>query len=158
MAALWFYRPHGLIGKAISSVIGGEWVHVGIQHAVADVAVLTEAHPVRGVYCIPLSRATDPDKAIHFDVPDAWTSRWLIDRWGVRYSWLDAVAFASPLAVHSSLSRRQVICSGLVVEFVRGANAAGYKGITLDLPDDRPADRVSPTELFNAIRVPGSTT
>lgn len=152
MPALWFYRPHGIVGRVVSRVLRGDWVHVGIQHAVADVTVLTEAHPIKGVYCIPISRAVDPDYKVVCNIPDHWTANWLAQRWGVRYSWLDALAFASPRPVHRDLNPRQVVCSGLVVEYIRDANKAGYRDITLDLPTSIPADRVDPDMLFKAVR------
>ncbi len=92
MAAFWFYRPRRIVDRITSTFHRHPvMTRVGIQHAVSDVAVLTESDPHRGVWCSPVSRVQTPDAVIQIEIPDAFLTTWLISRWGVRYSWMRVV-------------------------------------------------------------------
>lgn len=153
MAELWFYRPHGVIGKTVAWVTQGDFAHVSIMHSVADISVVTEAHPIKGVWCSPVSRVRKPDVRIFVDVDDAWTTRWLVNKWGVQYGWIDALAFTVP-SYRKEADRRGVICSELVGLFVLDAAAdvvAAKSAIPTTwvskLTDGPPLARVSPSLL-----------
>jgi hypothetical protein len=92
MAEIWFYRPRSFVGRAVAYVTRGQFSHVSIMHGVADVAVVTEAHAVKGVWCQQADRVNTPDIRIPVDVSDAWATRWLVAKWGVQYGWMDALA------------------------------------------------------------------
>src|SRR5574343_1975351 len=126
MLALWFYRPHNIVGQAVAFFTRGEWAHVGVVHAVTDVAVMTEAHPTRGVYCRPVSKVRKPDASFHLDIPDDWATKWLVERWGMRYGWFDAAALSVPSSHTPFYNHDGVICTELVVRLLQDAACAGH--------------------------------
>lgn len=120
MAALWFYRPTRMWRKALTPILG-EWSHVGIAHTVADLAVLTEAHPIIGVWCSVQSRVTAPDAKVLVDIPDEFTTRWLVQRWGVKYDWYNPADLPSHPRV-----KTHIWSSRLAHMFLVDANKAGF--------------------------------
>lgn len=120
MAALWFYRPTRLWRKALSTIMG-TWSHVGIAHTVADLAVLTEAHPIIGVWCSAQSRVTPPDARVLVDIPDEFTARWLVQRWGVKYDWYHPADLPS-----TPRTKMHIWSSRLAHMFLVDAHKAGF--------------------------------
>ncbi len=151
MAEIWFYKPHNLIGRIVSAVTRGPFAHVGIMHVVADVAVMTEAHALKGVWCSALSRVRKPDEALSVDISDAWAAQWLIKKWGVRYGWLDALAFATP--TNDEVDAKGVICTELIATFLEDAAADPSAKATIPaawlaaLKQNKPYARLSPSKL-----------
>jgi hypothetical protein len=96
MAEIWFYAPGTWAGSAMSAISGASYTNVGILHVVADLTVVTEAHPRKGVWCSARSKVRPPTHTVHVSVDDAWATRWIVQRWGVHFSWIDAAAFAYP--------------------------------------------------------------
>lgn len=122
MAEVWFYTPHNWIGKAVTKIAGGRFSHVSIMHTVADLTVVTEAHALKGVWCSSRSRVREPQHRVSIPVDDAWATRWMVQRWGVQYGWIDALAFAVP-SYQKEIDRRGVICTELVALFICDAVA-----------------------------------
>jgi hypothetical protein len=122
MAELWFYKPHNLLGRIVSAVTRGPFAHVGIMHCVADLTVVTEAHLVKGVWCSPISRVHKPQHRVSVVIDDAWTTRWLVNKWGVSYGWIDALAFTVP-SYKKEIDKRGVICTELIGQFLIDASA-----------------------------------
>lgn len=151
MAAIWFYKPHNVVGSIVSYVTGGQWAHVGIQHSVTDLAVFTEASHRKGVVCTVVNRTRAPDEAIPVNVPDEWLTRWLVQRWGVRYGWLDALAFAVP-SYHKEMDRKGVICTELVSNMIVDASLDGIFIKGVDKLSTMPDYRISPTVLYDILK------
>ena len=121
MAEIWFYTPNGIISNVVSFVTRGKFSHVSIMHSVADLSVVTEANAIKGVWCSPISRVRKPQQRVCVAVDDAWTTRWLVSKWGVQYGWIDALAFTVP-SYQKEVDRRGVICTELVGQFLIDAS------------------------------------
>lgn len=117
MAEIWFYEPNNWIGKAVTAVTRGRFSHVSIMHTVADLTVVTEAHAIKGVWCSSRSRVREPQHRVSVPVDDAWTARWMVNKWGMQYGWIDALAFTVP-SYKKEIDRRGVICTEIVGSFL----------------------------------------
>jgi hypothetical protein len=150
MSAIWFYRPTTLMGRAAASLLGRRIVHVSILHAVANVAVVTEAHPWRGVYCMPASAMKPPTSQFFLEIPDGWITDWLVRRWGVRFAFFDAIGGRT--GVGQKPGAAAISSADLVAELLRDAHSAGaFAGAPLSLLHG--ADRMTPSTLADALKL-----
>ncbi len=150
MAEIWFYEPRDICGRVVRWVTQGKWSHVGIQHAVTDIAVFTEANMRNGVICTVVTRTRTPDATISIDIPDEWLTRWLVQRWGVRYGWMDALAFAVP-SYHKELDNKGVICTELIANLIVDASLDGIHVPGVTRLAVLPNYRISPSDLHDIL-------
>jgi len=155
MAEIWFYTPSGIVSNVVSFVTRGKFSHVSIMHSVADLAVVTEANAIKGVWCSPISRVRKPQHKICVSIDDSWTTRWLVSKWGVQYGWIDALAFTVP-SYQKEVDRRGVICTELVGLFL--LDAARDPSAKAEIPEgwlrrlaDVPLARLSPSKLADVL-------
>ncbi len=127
MVALWFYKNTSVFGR-IMAPIRGCWADVGIAHTVTDVSVVTAANPLRGVWCAPQSRARRPDDVVYLDIPDDFTTKWLVYRWGVRYHWFDLLVPASVKPIERAPTSVE-----LARQLIIDADKAGHRTRNLDI-------------------------
>lgn len=155
MAEIWFYTPNGIVSNVVKFITRGKFSHVSIMHSVADLAVVTEAHAIKGVWCSPISRVRKPQHHVCVPVDDAWTTRWLVSKWGVQYGWIDALAFTVP-SYQKEIDRRGVICTELVGQFL--LDAAVDPAAKAEVPESWVQElravvlaRMSPTRLADVL-------
>lgn len=144
MAALWFYQAVGPVRRAISSVTGEPWSDVAIAHTVTDVSVVSVSHPRRGVWCAPQSKARKADEAVYLDIPDDFTTKWFIYRWGVKFCWLDI--FIPPAAFHLDRIPNAVeLARQFIVDAAEQGHAVAGASVL------RNSKRVSASALYRAV-------
>lgn len=118
---IWFFRPHGLIGRIVAWATHGEYSHCGFAHYVEGSPVFTDAHARYGIGCRAVEAREAPDLRVIFDCDQRWLNAQLATRWGRPYGYADALGFV----LGGNRNHSGMICTELVIEVLREAIHSG---------------------------------
>jgi hypothetical protein len=120
---IWFFKPQGLAGYAVTWWTRGKYSHCGIAHSINGVRVFSDSNNTYGCACRTLHLEENPDIVVPFPIDAEWLSGSIAKMYGRPYGWLDVIGFVDGHApAYSGL-----ICTEFILNVLIDAVNNGYK-------------------------------
>lgn len=153
--ALRFYNPFSAVGRFVGVWTRSRWIHVGIEHSINEIAVVTEATNAGGVVVRRAVMAREPDAVVKLPwLENRQVTSYLSQYWGSRYGWRDVFGFVT----NSNHNFGGIHCAELVslmlatsIPFLGDHDVdASYEPLKA-LVSSKPPYKISPADLAHAV-------
>jgi hypothetical protein len=145
---IWFFKPRGIVGYAVTLWTRGTYSHCGIAHSIAGVPVFSDSSNVKGCACRTRQLEESPDLIVPFPIDQGWLTATIARMYGRPYGWLDVIGFVDGHAPDYS----GLICTDFILCVLIAAVNDGFKipggAAALALPKTK----TSPDALLSAVK------